>query len=204
MPEIDLFGNVVYSKEELKEIKRKEAEEKAKKEAEEKAKAEALEKEKELKKQIKAKKKDILDKFNELINDPDTVTNDDAMSSIEDAKAKVNNTDTLLELDNLWQPFDASYNAMKAVAKQKEAEKKKADEEKNAKKYKYPFLMYFGHEYRDVTGVFEEGKEYTEKQLTKALIDHGFKDFKYAQEVQWEYFEDENCLYPKFKLGNRG
>lgn len=204
MPEIDLFGNVVYSKEELKEIKRKEAEEKAKKEAEEKAKAEALEKEKELKKQIKAKKKEILDKFNELINDPDTVTNDDAMSSIEDAKAKVNNTDTLLELDNLWQPFDASYNAMKAVAKQKEAEKKKADEEKNAKKYKYPFLMYFGHEYRDVTGVFEEGKEYTEKQLTKALIDHGFKDFKYAQEVQWEYFEDENCLYPKFKLGNRG
>lgn len=204
MPEIDLFGNVVYSKEELKEIKRKEAEEKAKKEAEEKAKTEALEKEKELKKQIKAKKKDILDKFNELINDPDTVTNDDAMSSIEDAKAKVNNTDTLLELDNLWQPFDASYNAMKAVAKQKEAEKKKADEEKNAKKYKYPFLMYFGHEYRDVTGVFEEGKEYTEKQLTKALIDHGFKDFKYAQEVQWEYFDDENCLYPKFKLGNRG
>lgn len=204
MPEIDLFGNVVYSKEELKEIKKKEAEEKAKKEAEEKAKAEALEKEKELKKQIKAKKKEILDKFNELINDPDTVTNDDAMSSIEAAKAKVNNTDTLLELDNLWQPFDASYNAMKVVAKQKEAEKKKADEEKNAKKYKYPFLMYFGHEYRDVTGVFEEGKEYTEKQLTKALIDHGFKDFKYAQEVQWEYFEDENCLYPKFKLGNRG
>lgn len=204
MPEIDLFGNVVYSKEELKEIKRKEAEEKAKKDAEEKAKAEALEKEKELKKQIKAKKKEILDKFNEFINDPDTVTNDDAMSSIEDAKAKVNNTDTLLELDNLWQPFDASYNAMKAVAKQKEAEKKKADEEKNAKKYKYPFLMYFGHEYRDVTGVFEEGKEYTEKQLTKALIEHGFKDFKYAQEVQWEYFEDENCLYPKFKLGNRG
>lgn len=88
--------------------------------------------------------------------------------------------------------------------KAKEKETKEKDEEAKAKKYKFPFLMYFGHEYRDVTGVFEEGKEYSEKQLTKTLIDHGFKDFKYAQEIQWEYFEDENCLYPKFKLGNRG
>ena len=204
MPEIDLFGNVVYSKEELKEIKRKEAEEKAKKEAEEKAKAEALEKEKELKKQIKAKKKEILDKIQELINEPEFVDSPELMENLEASQKLVPNLDTLFDLDEEWNKYDAKYDQMLTLRKQKEAEKKKADEEKNAKKYKYPFLMYFGHEYRDVTGVFEEGKEYTEKQLTKALIDHGFKDFKYAQEVQWEYFEDENCLYPKFKLGNRG
>ena len=78
--------------------------------------------------------------------------------------------------------------AVPAVPAPAETPEQKADEEKNAKKYKYPFLMYFGHEYRDVTGVFEEGKEYTEKQLTKTLVEHGFKDFKYAQEIQWEYF----------------
>ncbi len=204
MPEKDLFGNIIYSKEELKEIQRKEAEEKARKEAEEKAKAERLEAEKELKKKIKDKKKDISDKLNKLKEDPETIDTPELMEQLETALTDVPNKTTLVDLDILWRPFEPKYNAMIAIQKQKEENKKNEEAEKKAKKYKYPFLMYFGHEYRDVSGVFEEGKEYTEKQLTKTLVDHGYKDFKYAQEVQWEYFEDENCLYPKFKLGNRG
>ncbi len=204
MPEQDLFGNVIYSKEELKEIQRKEAEEKARKEAEEKAEAERIAAEKELKKKIKDTKKDISDKLNKLKEDPEAIDTPELMEQLETALTDVPNKTTLVDLDILWRPFEPKYNAMIAEEKKKENAAKEEEAEKKAKKYKYPFLMYFGHEYRDVTGVFEEGKEYTEKQLTKALVDHGYKDFKYAQEIQWEYFEDENCLFPKFKLGNRG
>ncbi len=89
---------------------------------------------------------------------------------------------------------------------QKTAEKKKskAPNGKTSKKYKYPFKMYFGHEYRDVSHIFIPGTEYTEKEITYALIEHGFKEFKFAKEVNYEYFEDENCLFPKLQVGNRG
>lgn len=204
MPRMNIFGELEYTEEELKEIEkqkkeeeRKKAEEKA---AQERAKAEA----KELKRKITEKRKEIEKKLDELTKDDTETVTAEKMELIELVSDSLGAAETLVDLDQLWNQLDGTYNAMKAIQKQRESDKKKADEEKNAKKYKYPFLMYFGHEYRDVTGVFEDGREYTEKQLTKALVEHGFKDFKYAQEIQWEYFEDENCLYPKFKLGNRG
>lgn len=200
MSEIDLFGNVIYTKEELAEIKKKEEEEKKQKE-EAKRQLEIL----------KDAKTTLKQDFEELLLNDDIVNSEELRNNIEEAKNNVDKQETTAALDSLREKFAAEFQALsdkkkaEIEKKQKEEEKKKKEEEeKKAKKYKYPFLMYFGHEYRDVSGVFEEGKEYTEKQLTKTLVDHGYKDFKYAQEIQWEYFEDENCLYPKFKLGNRG
>lgn len=201
MPKMNIFGELEYSKEELKEIERQKAEEAKRLEEEKRAEEEAKAKAKELKKQIKAKRDDIDKKLDKLI---EKAEDDESLTSLENAKGALPDLNTLQELDAIWNPFDAKYNAMLAIEKQQEKEKKEKEAEANAKKYKYPFQMYFGHEYRDVSGVFEEGKEYTEKQLTKILIEHGYKEFKYAQEIQWEYFEDENCLFPKFKLGNRG
>ena len=88
--------------------------------------------------------------------------------------------------------------------KPKKETKSSSTTNKKLKKYKFPFLMYFGHEYRDVSHIFEEGKEYTEGEITLALANHGYKEFKIAPQVEYEYFEDENCLFPKFKVGNRG
>lgn len=202
MPRMNIFGELEYTDEELKEIERKKKEEEKAaaeaKAAEEKRKAQ----EKEAKRLLTEKRKTVLKKLEELrdANPEDLDMDDETMSLIEDGIEGINAIETMLELDVIWNPLEAKYNAMQNLKQRKEKEK----EEAKQPKYKYPFLMYFGHEYRDVTGVFEEGKEYTGKQLTKTLVEHGFKDFKYAQEVQWEYFEDENCLYPKFKLGNRG
>lgn len=93
----------------------------------------------------------------------------------------------------------------KEVKKETKKEvKAKASKASKDVKYKYPFQMYFGHEYRDMTHIFEEGKEYTTDEITKALVEHDYKEFRFANEIEWEYFEDENCLYPKLKVGNRG
>lgn len=70
--------------------------------------------------------------------------------------------------------------------------------------YKYPFRMYFGHDYRDVSHIFEKNKEYTEKQILDELKNHGYKEFKYAN-AKLEFIEDENCLFVKFiGVGSRG
>ena len=78
---------------------------------------------------------------------------------------------------------------------------------KNAKgetTYKYPFRMYFGHDYREISHIFEKEKEYTEKEIIKALKDHGFKEFNYAQ-CKFEFIDDENCIFVKFiGVGTRG
>lgn len=172
----NLFGEIEYSKEEKVKIEQEKQ----------------AEKQNQLKLDIK--KKEVLKKLQKLPKE-----------EFEQIKEDINSFKTIEEVDKCWASHEQQYNDIVT----KEEEKKKAKEEteaktKEGKKYKYPFLMYFGHEYRDVTGVFEEGKEYTGKELVAELVKHGFKDFKYAQDISWEYFDDENCLYPKFKLGNRG
>ena len=92
----------------------------------------------------------------------------------------------------------------KKEAKKEAKKETKASKASKDAKYKYPFQMYFGHQYRDVSHIFEEGKEYTTDEITKALVEHDYKEFRFANEIEWEYFEDENCLYPKLKVGNRG
>ncbi len=122
---------------------------------------------------------------------------------IEALKADIASIDTLSieECKTLREKYqDVIADAKKAKEK---ASKSKSSKEKQ-KTYKYPFVMYFGHQYRDVTSLFEEGKEYTEEEISKILTKAGYKEFRYANEVKYEYFANENCLYPKLKVGNRG
>lgn len=112
--------------------------------------------------------------------------------------ASINNL-TLEEINTLQDKYK---EAIEEINKPKE--KKYAKSSSGGKKYKFPFLMYFGHEYRDVSNMFEIGQEYSEAEITLVLANHGYKEFKIAPQVEYEYFEDENCLFPKFKVGNRG
>lgn len=118
---------------------------------------------------------------------------------IEELKKDIESIDTLsLEEVN---SLRAKYKAL--ISKAKNA-KNKATNSKPVKKYKYPFKMYFGHEYRDVSHIFVPDTEYSESEITTALIEHGYKEFKFAKEINYEYFADENCLFPKLQVGNRG
>lgn len=122
-----------------------------------------------------------------------------AKIEIDELKKDIESIDTLSleEVNSLRKKYKA------LISKAKNAKENKSNS-KPAKKYKYPFKMYFGHEYRDVSHIFVPDKEYSEKEITDALIEHGFKEFKFAKEINYEYFADENCLFPKLQVGNRG
>ncbi len=127
--------------------------------------------------------------------------------NIEELKADINKLKEATTNDQINEISDKYRTAVIEMQKNKDEAKKKSEskeKEKKVKKYKYPFLMYFGHDYRDVSGMFEDGKSYTENEITQVLIEHGFKEFKFANTIEYEYFQDENCLFPKLKLGNRG
>lgn len=124
-----------------------------------------------------------------------------AKIEIDELKKDIESIDTLSleEVNSLRKKYKA------LISKAKNAkDKQKTLNSKPIKKYKYPFKMYFGHEYRDVSHIFVPEQEYSEQEITDALIEHGFKEFKFAKEINYEYFADENCLFPKLQVGNRG
>lgn len=118
-------------------------------------------------------------------------------------KTDIDSIDTLSieECKTLREKYQGIIAEVKKV--KEKASKSKASKEKQ-KTYKYPFVMYFGHQYRDVTNLFDEGREYVEEEISKILAKAGYKEFRYANEIKYEYFANENCLYPKLKVGNRG
>lgn len=70
--------------------------------------------------------------------------------------------------------------------------KAKDKEEKTEKKYKYPFQLYSNDHYYETDHIFEEGKEYTFKEIAKAMLEH--KKYEFDGELVEAYIEEDNVL----------
>ncbi|MBR2844673.1 MAG: hypothetical protein IKF00_05620 [Solobacterium sp.] len=94
--------------------------------------------------------------------------------------------------------------AEKPKKEKKPAEKteKKPAEAKTAKRYKYPFQVYFAGRVHDLTGFFEDGKEYTEKQISDVMLAQHFYEF--SGQVSYDYMEDTNTLVAMFHQHKKG
>lgn len=90
----------------------------------------------------------------------------------------------------------------KAKEKKEKKEKKENKENKEVKKYTYPFIMHIAARNIDISHVFEEGKEYSEDEITKAMLEHQFYDF--AGSVSYDFIESDNVLIPIFKQHKKG
>lgn len=77
-----------------------------------------------------------------------------------------------------------------------------ADVQDEKKSYTYPFEVYLAAEKRDVSYIFAEGQVYTEDQITKAMLEHGFYEF--AGNVKYDYIQDDNVLVPVFQQHKKG
>lgn len=90
----------------------------------------------------------------------------------------------------------------KSTPKQKK-EKKSSDEiQKVEEKFKYPFTIYLAAENRDVSHIFDEGVEYSESEITKAMLEHGFYEF--AGNVSYDFMESDNVIVPVFQQHKKG
>lgn len=70
--------------------------------------------------------------------------------------------------------------------------KAKAQAEKTERKYKYPFQLYSNDHYYETDHIFEEGKEYTFKEIAKAMLEH--KKYEFDGELVEAYIEEDNVL----------
>lgn len=101
-------------------------------------------------------------------------------------------------LFDMLEPVEVSSKEEKKKP-EKQASKK---ETKGEKKYKYPFEIYLAAEKRDVSYIFENDKEYTDTEITKKMLEHGFYEF--AGSVTYDFMEKDNVLVPIFQQHKKG
>lgn len=69
--------------------------------------------------------------------------------------------------------------------------------------YVYPFSLYTEGHIVDVSNYgFEDGKTYTDKQISQIMLDH--RHYEFAGEMTYKMFEDDNTLVATAKQYKKG
>ena len=87
----------------------------------------------------------------------------------------------------------------KSDTKKEEKKETKAEPEKL---YKFPFQIYFAGTNHDMTGAFEENREYSAKQITDIMLANHFYEF--AGTVDYDYIQETNTLVAMFMQHKKG
>ena len=111
-------------------------------------------------------------------------------------KATESDTDTKEQKDTQLAKDDK-----KAPKTQNKA--KKEDAKKTETTYKYPFSLYSEGRTIDISNYgFEDGKEYTEKEITEIMLNH--RHYEFAGEMTYKMFADDNVLVATAKQYKKG
>lgn len=115
-------------------------------------------------------------------------------------------------MEDLFDIFDDVDDIVEKEKKPKEKKKEEAPEKvaknekiakKNVeKKYKYPFKLYLAARIIETDSIFEEEKEYSESEITKLMLEHGYYEF--AGNVTFDFRENENVMIPIFNQHKKG
>ena len=82
---------------------------------------------------------------------------------------------------------------VKAKEKAAAPEPKKPGEKKASKNtFTAPFQLYMGSRLRDVTGLFDDGKEYTGDEITKIMIANG--EYFFTGKIEYDYMPETNTV----------
>ena len=73
---------------------------------------------------------------------------------------------------------------------------------KSGKSFTAPFRIYLAAQKMDVSHIFEDGQTYTDTEITKAMLQHGYYEF--SGRVKYEFIESENILVPIFQQRKKG
>ena len=79
---------------------------------------------------------------------------------------------------------------------------KKETKTEPEKLYKFPFQIYFAGTNHNMTGAFEENREYSAKQITDIMLANHFYEF--AGAVDYDYIQETNTLVAMFMQHKKG
>lgn len=81
----------------------------------------------------------------------------------------------------------------KSTKKTSKATKKKTDSKGNGKTFKYPFNIYSEGRIINVDNYgFEDGQEYTDKQISDVMLKH--KHYEFGGKLEFNFIEEDNVI----------
>lgn len=69
---------------------------------------------------------------------------------------------------------------------------KKLSTDKSGKRFRAPFQLYCGNMLKDITGYFEDGREYSGEEITKIMLDHD--EYFFTSKVEYDYIAETNTV----------
>ena len=108
--------------------------------------------------------------------------------------------------DKTEKPKQQDKKPIKAAAKQNgetKKEKKPAAKKADNNKYKYPFRLQYANQYLDLSGIFDDGQEYTAVEICKLMLQHGYFSFS-AEQTSFDFRPAENVLVAYGKQYKKG
>ena len=125
-----------------------------------------------------------------------------AKKAVSETKPKETNKEKPKKEKAVKQAKTTPQEEVKEEPKEEVAKETKVEFKANEKSFKAPFRIYLAAEKRDVTHIFEDGKEYTPEEITKAMLQHGYYEF--SGSVKYDYVLSENVLVPIFQQPKKG
>ena len=111
----------------------------------------------------------------------------------EPAKAKEKETAVESKVKEEAKQAKADEKPKKTAKKANKTTKKKADSESNGITFKYPFNIYSEGRIIDIDNYgFEEGQEYTEKQISDVMLQH--KHYEFGGKLEFNFIEEDNVI----------
>lgn len=111
----------------------------------------------------------------------------------EPAKAEEKETAEESEVKEETKQTKADEKPKKTAKKTNKTTKKKADGESNSKTFKYPFNIYSEGRIIDIDNYgFEDGQEYTEKQISDVMLQH--KHYEFGGKLEFNFIEEDNVI----------
>ena len=104
---------------------------------------------------------------------------------------KVEEKETLAEKE--LKQDESDKKSKKTAKKNNKTTKKKVDGEGNVKTFKYPFNIYSEGRIIDVNNYgFEDGQNYTEKQICDLMLQH--KHYEFGGKLEFNFIEEDNVI----------
>lgn len=88
------------------------------------------------------------------------------------------------------------------VKKKATKTEQKKSQKNDDKKYRYPFILWMDRKQADVSHIFEDGKEYSENEISNLMLEHG--DYDFSGKVNYDYLKDKNVLAVSFQKHSKG
>ncbi|MCH4182971.1 MAG: hypothetical protein LKF48_07435 [Prevotella sp.] len=77
-----------------------------------------------------------------------------------------------------------------------------ANDDKTGTNYKAPFHVYFSGRNHEEPGMFQDGRSYSEKEITNIMLKHRF--FEFSGTVKYDYDKESNTVIAMFEQHKKG